>query len=78
MHLQVKAVCKAAKAKKDNTSTIAIQYCYTSEKRALLDSGLSIPPQYWIEKKGRVSDALPETFGNAIELNHQLHQELKC
>ncbi|MDN3655119.1 phage integrase SAM-like domain-containing protein [Ferruginibacter paludis] len=77
MNLQVKAVCKTAKIKKDNTSTIAIQYCFTSEKRALLDSGLSIPPKYWIEKKGRVSDALPELFGNAIELNHQLQQELK-
>jgi hypothetical protein len=38
MHLQVKAVFKTAKTKKDNTSTIAIQYCYTSEKR-----------HYWIQ-----------------------------
>ena len=42
MNLPVKAFCKTAEIRKDNTVVIGIQYCLTWEKRAKLDTGLSI------------------------------------
>jgi len=40
--LTVKPVCKTGKIRKDGSASIGIQYCFTSKKRALLDSGLAI------------------------------------
>lgn len=77
MNLPVKAVCKTNKVRKDGTSAISIQYCYTSDKRGLLDSGLSIPPKYWNRRKNCVADSLPEINGNAFDLNQKLSKELR-
>ena len=77
MNLPVKPVCKTGKIRKDGTASIGIQYCFTSEKRALLDSGLAIPPKYWNRRRECISDNLPEIYGSPSELNQRLNQELR-
>ena len=77
MHLPVKAVCKLAEIRRDNTAIIGIQYCFTSKVRVKLDSGLSINPKFWNSKKRCISDTLPGSLGYFNELNKQLNDELR-
>lgn len=77
MNLPIKPVCKTGKIRKDGTASIGIQYCFTSEKRALLDSGLAIPPKYWNRKRKCISDNLPEIYSTSFELNEKLNHELR-
>ena len=77
MNLPVKPVCKTGKIRKDGTASIGIQYCFTSEKRVLLDSGLAIPPKYWNRRRECISDNLPEMYGSSSELNQRLRHELR-
>ncbi|HEY8658383.1 MAG TPA: site-specific integrase [Hanamia sp.] len=77
MNLPVKPICKTGKIRKDGTASIGIQYCFTSEKRALLDSGLAISPKYWNRRRECISDNLPEIYGSPSELNQRLIHELR-
>lgn len=72
MLLPIKPICKKAEKRKDGTSIISIQYCYSLEKRTLLNSGIAIPPEYWNLKKLCVNSDLPESYGNVDTLNDQL------
>ena len=45
--------------RRDGTCVISIQYCFNSDKRTLLFTGLSIPPRYWNKKLARISSDLP-------------------
>jgi len=72
MLLPIKPVCAINKMRKDGTSTIFIQYCYDSQKRTLLNTGIAIPPKYWLRKKLSVSNEMPESFGDPHLLNEQL------
>lgn len=75
MLLPLKLVCKSSKARRDGTSLIFIQYCYNSEKRALLNTEIAIPPTYW--KRSRITANLPTAYGNHEELNKRLKQLLR-
>lgn len=77
MNLPVSAVCKTVETRRDNTAIIGIQYCFTSEKRVKLDSGLSIPPKYWNPKKRCILESLPPEFGDSVVLNKKLIVELR-
>lgn len=70
MLLPLKLVCKSSKIRRDGTSLIFIQYCYNSEKRALLNTEIAIPPAYW--KRSRITANLPKDYGNYEELNKRL------
>ena len=77
MLLPIKPVCRKADMRKDGTSIIFIQYCFTAEKRTLLDTGIAIPPVFWSKKKTRISDDLPSVFGDADLLNEQLQKSIR-
>jgi len=47
MLLPLKPICEAKKARRDGTSIIYIQYCYSSEKRTNLNTEIAIPANYW-------------------------------
>lgn len=72
MSLPLKFLCKKSKIKKDGTSVIKLQYCYSSEKRTELDTGIPIPPRYWNKKSEKISLELPGEFGDAKPLNEEL------
>lgn len=77
MNLPVKPVCKTGKIRRDGTASIGIQYCFTSEKRALLYSGWAIPPKYWNRRRECLSNSPPGVYGSPSELNQRLYQKIR-
>ena len=74
MLLPLKPICSASKARRDGTSLIFLQYCKTETRKTLLNTDIAIPSQYWSKKLCRVKDDLPPAFGNAEEVNLELHR----
>lgn len=72
MLLPLTLICKKSKARRDGTSVIKIQYCYTSDKRTELDTEIPIPPKYWNRKSRKIADNLPVIYGDAKEQNGKL------
>ncbi|MGI8952136.1 MAG: tyrosine-type recombinase/integrase [Chitinophagaceae bacterium] len=72
MLLPIKAICGSKRVRKDATSIIFIQYCYTSENRVLLNTEIAIPPEFWDKKKLCISNDLPHEYGDALLLNYKL------
>jgi hypothetical protein len=77
MLLPIKPVCKRALMRRDGTSIIFIQYCYSLEKRTLLNTGIAIPPNYWNLKRLRINSDLPVCYGDADLLNDQLQSLIR-
>ncbi len=46
MFLPIKPIIDR-RPRRDGTSVITIQYCYSSDRRTLLFTGLAVPPRYW-------------------------------
>jgi hypothetical protein len=63
--------------RRNGTSVISIQYCYSSDKRTLLYTGLAVPPRYWNKKLLRISQDLPEKYGKADQLNLQVQKMVR-
>ena len=63
MLLPLKPVCEAKNARRDGTSVIYIQYCYSSKKRTNLNTEIAIPPRYWNDQKLFILPSLPPQFG---------------
>lgn len=76
MLLPIRTLC-GKRERKDGTRLIFIQYCYTSDRRTLLNTELAIPTKYWTKKYRRVSTDLPSNFGNAIALNEELQRMVR-
>jgi site-specific recombinase XerD len=72
MLLPIKRICEFKKIRKDGTSIIFIQYCFSTTKRTLLNTGLSIPPKYWDDFNQGVMRSLPPVFGDAAKMNTEL------
>lgn len=72
MLLPLKPICEAKKARRDGTSVIYIQYCYSSEKRTNLNTELAIPAEYWNDQKLFIKPDLPPQFGEAARLNEEI------
>lgn len=71
MLFPIKLVCDR-RAHKDGTNSIGIQYCYTSEKRTIVNTEINIPIHYWNKKLSRISKELPVALEVAEELNERL------
>jgi site-specific recombinase XerD len=72
MNYPLKLICDKRFIRKDGTTFIYIQYCFSASKRTLLNTKIAIPPQFWNQKKECVSDKLPEKFGIAESLQSEL------
>ncbi|MDD2793699.1 MAG: phage integrase SAM-like domain-containing protein [Sediminibacterium sp.] len=77
MSLPIKLICSKSKLRRDGTSLIFIQYCHSSEKRTLLNTGIAIPPGYWSKKRGKISRDLPSEFGDVEKMEVQLTNLLR-
>lgn len=77
MVLPIKPICRANKIRKDGTSLIFLQYCYSATRRTLLNTEIAVPVDYWNKKQGRISDKLPIAFGNHQQLNEELWRQLR-
>jgi len=71
MLLPIKLLCDQ-RPRKDGTNAICIQYCYRPDKRTLLNTEIYIPSRYWNRKLSRISNELPEIYGNTEILNERL------
>lgn len=77
MLLPIKLICDPKKARRDGTSLVYIQYCYSSTNRTLLNTDIAIPPKYWINKRLAISKDLPKEFGDQVLLNDNLTKMLR-
>jgi hypothetical protein len=48
MLLPIKPICERKDISRDGTSLVYIQYCYSSEKRTLLNTEIAIPPNFTV------------------------------
>jgi integrase len=74
MLLPIKLICPSTKVRRDGTSLIFIQYCYSSEKKTLLNTEIAISARYWQKKFSRISEDLPQEYGKAVLLNKELQR----
>jgi hypothetical protein len=77
MGQQIKSIIKKGAVRKDGTMLIFLQYCYDSEKRVLLNTGIAIPPQFWNKKTSRIAESLPVQFGSVDNLQSTLTSKLR-
>lgn len=77
MKLPLKPICTSKDIRKDGTSLIFIQYCFSAENRTALNTKIAIPPKNWDEKKLTIRQNLPECYGKATVLcgNHKSQRQ---
>jgi len=77
MLLPLSLICEKKDVRKDGTSIVFIQYCYSSEKRTTLNTGIAIPPKYWSKKRQIITSDLPTEYGSVDILRIRLKQKLR-
>lgn len=77
MHLPIKLTIKKNKVRKDGTTLIFLQYCYSATKRIRIGSGIGIPENYWNRKTSSIVDSLPSEYGNRKKLEAELREKLR-
>lgn len=76
MLLPIKLIC-GKQERRDGTRLIFIQYCYSSDKRTILNTDIAIPTKCWNKKHRRISTDLPPEFGEALYLNEELKRLMR-
>lgn len=76
MNLSVKLIIRKAKCSKDGKHTVFLQYCYTSVKRVVISTGISVPQEYWDKVACSICKSLPSKFGKAESLQNELNRQL--
>jgi integrase len=71
MLLPLKAVI-SGKIRKDGSSVIFYQYCFSSTNRVLLSTKIAVPKACWNAKRQCISKGLPREIGDFEELNKEL------
>lgn len=77
MLLPLSLICEKKDMRKDGTSVVFIQYCYSSEKRTNLNTGIAIPPKFWSKKRQIITSDLPKECGTVDVLLKELKQKLR-
>src|SRR5215210_7198815 len=77
MLLPIKPICEPKYVRRDGTSLIYIQYCFSSENRTLLNTEIAIPPNFWNKKRLCIADKLPASFGDVGHLNIELDRMIQ-
>jgi predicted RNA-binding protein YlxR (DUF448 family) len=77
MLLPIKPISEPKNVRRDGTTFIYIQYCYSSEKRKLLNTEIAIPPNFWNKNQLCIADKLPPSCGEVEHLNNELHRMVK-
>jgi hypothetical protein len=77
MLLPVKIICQQKDKRRDGTSIIFIQYCYSTQKRVALNTKMAIPSKYWNDKKQTISSWLPDEYGDKSLMNNELKRMMK-
>jgi hypothetical protein len=70
--LPLKLICDGKKVRRDGTALIYIQYCFSAERRTLLNTEIGILPSFWNRKKQCISNNMPLSYGDSRLLNEDL------
>jgi len=73
--LPIKLICRTKKTRRDGTSIIFLQYCFSPTNRTLLNRGIAMPINYWNKKLSRICEKLPFEFGDYEKLNFELGRQ---
>src|SRR5215204_1409199 len=73
----IKLIMKKGKVQKDGASPIFIQYCYSSNRRVLISTGIAIPVDFWNKKTGDILQGLPVEYGSVVLLEVTLRENLR-
>jgi site-specific recombinase XerD len=77
MRQPVKLIVKKGNVRSDGTTLISLQYCHSTEKRAVIGTGIGIPYKYWNRRTNRISPDLPTEFGSVEDLENILGDKLR-
>jgi integrase len=77
MRQPIKLIIKKGTVRKDGTSLIFIQYCYSPTRRVLVSTDISIPEIYWNKKTCTISPLLPAEYGESDKLEAHLREKLR-
>ena len=75
MNSSVKLIIRKRKCSKYGNHTVFLQYCYTSAKRVLISTGISIPEANWDKNTCSILPSLPIEYGEAETLQRTLYQQ---
>lgn len=75
MNSSIKLIIRKGKCSKDGNHTVFLQYCYTSAKRVLISTGISIPQTYWDRNTCSIFISLPTEYGVVEFLQNKLNQQ---
>jgi len=75
--IAIKPICRAQRVRRDGTVKVYLQYCLTSDKRVLLETGIEIPLKHWNKKRAVIMEDLPDPFGDPAELNDSIKRQLR-
>jgi integrase len=76
MFQPIKPICDP-RTRKDGKNPISIQYCFSSEKRTVLATGISIPPGCWNDRFHKITSNLPAEYGDPENLNLSLQKMMR-
>ena len=77
MLLPIKPICERKFIRRNGTSLIYIQYCYSSEQRILLNTKIAIPPDFWNKKRQCINDNIDASYGDVKHLNNELDRMIR-
>jgi hypothetical protein len=77
MRQPIKLIIKNGNVHKDGSSPIFLQYCYSTKKRVLLSTDISIPQKYWNKKTCSILSSLPPQYGAPKKLEADLRAKLR-
>lgn len=75
--MPIKPICERKFIRRNGTSLIYIQYCYSSEQRILLNTKIAIPPDFWNKKRQCIYDNLDASYGDVEHLNNELDRMIR-
>jgi hypothetical protein len=75
MQSSVKLIIRKGKLRKDGNHVVFIQYCYTSAKRVLISTDISVPAAYWDKDNSSIMLSLPSEHGSPESIQSILDQK---
>lgn len=71
----IKLIIRKGKCSKNGHHTVFLQYCYSSVKRVLISTGISIPSSFWDKQNCSILQSLDPKFGLANSLQEKLNKQ---
>ena len=75
MQSSVKLIIRKGKLRKNGNHVVFIQYCYTSVKRVLISTDISVPAAYWDKDNSSIMLSLPSEHGSPESIQSILDQK---